>query len=102
MQTEADKNIDLHYILVQIPQECDKKSEAYKAGYKTICEIGKERIRRAAEKIKRENGCENRDFGFRVLRLDESNMEDVITCLKSIRRKCFTDLRQILSLIVQT
>lgn len=77
MQTEADKNIDLHYILVQIPQECDKKSEAYKAGYKTICEIGKERIRRAAEKIKRENGCENRDFGFRVLRLDESNMEDV-------------------------
>ena len=41
------------------------------------CEIGKERIRRAAEKIKRENGCENRDFGFRVLRLDESNMEDV-------------------------
>lgn len=77
MQTEADKNIDLHYILVQIPQKCDKKSEAYKAGYKTICEIGKERIRRAAEKIKRENGCENRDFGFRVLRLDESNMEDV-------------------------
>ena len=77
MQTEADNNIDLHYILVQIPQECDKKSEAYKAGYKTICEIGKERIRRAAEKIKRENGCENRDFGFRVLRLDESNMEDV-------------------------
>ena len=77
MRSQNHIGNSLHYILVQIPQECDKKSEAYKAGYKTICEIGKERIRRAAEKIKRENGCENRDFGFRVLRLDESNMEDV-------------------------
>lgn len=67
------------YIMVQIPATCDEKSEAYKAGYKTICDIGKERIRRAGKKIKEENplATQDLDIGFRVLKLDSSNMEDV-------------------------
>lgn len=64
------------YIMVQLPEATDEKSEAYKAGYKNICEIGKERIRRAAKKIKEETGA-GIDYGFRVYRLDSSNMEDV-------------------------
>ncbi|WP_028296659.1 site-specific DNA-methyltransferase [Olivibacter sitiensis] len=64
------------YILVQLSEPTDEKSEAYKAGYKNICEIGKERIRRAAKKIKEETGADI-DYGFRVYRLDESNMQDV-------------------------
>ena len=65
--------------MVQLPEETDEKSEAYKAGYKNICEIGKERIRRAGAKIKEENGmmAQNLDTGFRVLKLDSSNMKDV-------------------------
>ena len=67
------------YIMVQLPEKTEENSEAYKAGYKTICEIGKERIRRAGQKIKEEVGltASNLDIGFRVLRLDSSNMEDV-------------------------
>ena len=69
------------FIMVQLPEATDEKSEAYKAGYKNICEIGKERIRRAGKKILEENsekeGIENLDIGFRVLKLDESNMTDV-------------------------
>lgn len=67
------------FILIQLPWECDEKSEAYKAGYKNICEIGKERIRRAGKKIKDENPLttQNLDIGFRVLKLDSSNMKDV-------------------------
>lgn len=64
------------YILVQLPELTLEDSEAYKAGYKNICEIGKERIRRAAKKIKEETGADI-DYGFRVYRLDESNMQDV-------------------------
>lgn len=64
------------FIQVQLPEPTDEKSEAYKAGYKNICEIGKERIRRAAKKIKDETGADI-DYGFRVYRLDDSNMQDV-------------------------
>lgn len=64
------------FIQVQLPEATDEKSEAFKAGYKNICEIGKERIRRAANKIKEETGADI-DYGFRVYRLDESNMQDV-------------------------
>lgn len=64
------------YILVQLPELTELDSEAYNAGYKNICEIGKERIRRAAKKIKGETEAEI-DYGFRVYRLDESNMQDV-------------------------
>ncbi len=71
------------FIMVQLPEKTDEKSEAYKAGYKNICEIGKERIRRAGAKINEELGVRNEelgtklDVGFRVLKLDSSNMEDV-------------------------
>lgn len=64
------------YIMVQLPEATDEKSEAYKAGYKNICEIGQERIRRAAIKIKEETNADI-DYGFRVYRLDSSNMQDV-------------------------
>ena len=69
------------FIMVQLPEACDEKSEAYKAGYQTIAEIGKERIRRAGQKIKQDNadkeGIEKLDIGFRVLKIDSSNMKDV-------------------------
>ena len=79
MQLNAEDNGHRKFIMVQLPETCDEQSEAYKAGYKTICEIGKERIRRAGEKIKAENGlaAQNLDIGFRVLKLDDSNMKDV-------------------------
>ena len=75
------KNIENHtnckYIMVQLPEETDEKSEAHKAGYANICEIGKERIRRAAQKIADENPEAKFDGGFRVLKCDSSNMKDV-------------------------
>lgn len=81
MQLNAEDGGNRKFIMVQLPEKTDPKSEAYKAGYKNICEIGKERIRRAGKKIKEENkdkeGIEKLDTGFRVLKLDTSNMEDV-------------------------
>ena len=79
MQLNAEDNGNRKFIMVQLPEETDKKSEAYKAGYKNICEIGKERIRRAGKKIKDESPLttQNLDTGFRVLKLDSSNMKDV-------------------------
>lgn len=64
------------YIMVQLPEQTDAKSEAYKAGYKTICDIGEERIRRAGKKIKEETGADI-DYGFRCFKVDSSNMKDV-------------------------
>lgn len=79
MQLNAEDGGNRKYIMVQLPEACDEKSEAYKAGYKNICEIGKERIRRAGAKIKEENpiGTQDLDTGFRVLKLADSNMNDV-------------------------
>ena len=81
MQLNAEDGGNRKFIMVQLPEATDEKSEAYKAGYKNICEIGKERIRRAGKKILEENsdkeGIENLDIGFRVLKLDESNMTDI-------------------------
>ena len=81
MQLNAEDGGNRKFIMVQLPEKTDPKSEAYKAGYKNICEIGKERIRRAGQKIKEENkdkeGIEKLDTGFRVLKLDSSNMEEV-------------------------
>ena len=79
MQLNAEDNGHRKFIMVQLPEPCDEQSEAYKAGYKNICEIGKERIRRAGEKIKAESGlaAQNLDIGFRVLKLADSNMKDV-------------------------
>ena len=81
MALNAEDGGKRKFIMVQLPEACDEKSEAYKAGYKTIAEIGKERIRRAGKKIKAENadkeGIEQLDIGFRVLKIDSSNMKDV-------------------------
>lgn len=77
MQLNAEDGGRRKFIMVQLPEPCDEKSEAYKAGYKTICEIGKERIRRAGEKIKAEHPDAEVDTGFRVFRVDSSNMKDV-------------------------
>ncbi|MDE6056231.1 MAG: site-specific DNA-methyltransferase [Lachnospiraceae bacterium] len=76
MQLNAEDGGNRKFIMVQLPEETDEKSEAYKAGYKTICEIGEERIRRAGKKIKEETGADI-DYGFRVFRVDSSNMKDV-------------------------
>lgn len=76
MQLNAEDGGNRKYIMVQIPEETDKKSEAYKAGYKTIAEIGKERIRRASKKIVEETNADI-DYGFRVYKVDSSNMKDV-------------------------
>ena len=77
MQLNAEDGGHRKFIMVQLPEETDEKSEAYKAGYKNICEIGKERIRRAAKKIAEENPEAKFDGGFRVLKCDSSNMKDV-------------------------
>ena len=87
MQLNAEDGGHRKFIMVQLPEPCDEKSEAYKAGYKNICEIGKERIRRAGEKILKEQLANNNstlnspnsklDIGFRVLKLDSTNMKDV-------------------------
>ena len=77
MQLNAEDGGNRKFILVQLPESCDEKSDAYKAGFKTICEIGKERIRRVGNKIKEDSSGTRLDVGFRVFRIDESNMKDV-------------------------
>lgn len=79
MQLNAEDGGNRKFIMVQLPEKCDEKSEAFKAGYDNICEIGKERIRRAGKKIEEENPLttQDLDIGFRVLKLDSSNMKDV-------------------------
>lgn len=79
MQLNAEDGGHRKFIMVQLPEKCDEASEAYKAGYKNICEIGKERIRRAGDKIKSESPLttQDLDIGFRVLKLDDTNMKDV-------------------------
>lgn len=79
MSKNAEDGGHRKFIMVQLPEVTDKKSEAYKAGYKNICEIGKERIRRAGKKIKEDNPltAQNLDIGFRVLKCDTTNMKDV-------------------------
>lgn len=79
MQLNAKDGGNRKFIMVQLPEATDEKSEAYKAGYKTICEIGKERIRRAGKKIKEDSPLttQNLDIGFRVLKCDTSNMKEV-------------------------
>lgn len=79
MQLNAEDGGRRKFIMVQIPEGCEENSEAYQAGYTNICEIGKERIRRAGRKIKNEAGLtvQDLDIGFRDLKLDRSNMKDV-------------------------
>ena len=79
MQLNAEDGGKRKFIMVQLPEVTDENSEAFKAGYRNICEIGKERIRRAGDKIMAEAGeaARDLDIGFRVLKLDDSNMNDV-------------------------
>ena len=77
MQLNSEDNGHRHYIMIQIPEKCEDNSEAKKAGYSTICEIGKERIRRAAKKIHEDHPNVKFDDGFRVFKLDDTNMKDV-------------------------
>jgi len=79
MKINAEDTGNRKFIMVQLPEPCDEKSEAFKSGYQNIAEIGKDRIRRAGKKIKEENPVttQNLDIGFRVLKVDTSNMKDV-------------------------
>ncbi len=104
MQLNAEDGGNRKFIMVQLPEKTDENSEAYKAGYTTICEIGKERIRRAGEKIKSEVEAQNLqlkldeepkkvpDIGFRVLKLDDSNMKDVYYGAGAYRQDLLTKL----------
>lgn len=103
LQSNITGNKHNHFILVQIPEEANPKSDAYKAGYKTICEIGEERIRRAAKELQDQNPDKDIDAGFRTFVADESNMKDVfyspsdttqnlITLLESNIKEDRTDL----------
>lgn len=76
MQLNSEDGGNRRYIMVQLPENCNENSEAYANGYKTICDIGEERIRRASKKIKEETNA-NIDYGFRVYKVDSSNMKDV-------------------------
>ena len=101
MQLNAEDNGNRKFIMVQLPEKTDEKSEAYKAGYKTIAEIGKERIRRAGKKIKKELEEKNRqlkigenpvasgklDIGFRVYKTDTTNMKDVYYHPEDLKQK---------------
>lgn len=92
MQANAEDKGHRKYIMLQLPEITDEKSEAYKAGYKNICEIGKERIRRAAKKIAEENPGEKFDGGFRVLKCDSSNMKNVYYNPAEYEPSLFTSL----------
>ncbi|NMA67484.1 MAG: site-specific DNA-methyltransferase [Clostridiaceae bacterium] len=90
MQLNAEDGGNRKFIMVQLPEETDQESEAYKAGYKNICEIGKERIRRAGKLIEEEN--KNVDTGFRVLKVDSTNMKDVYYSAGEYNQQMLLDL----------
>ena len=104
MKLNAEDGGNRKFIMVQLPEVCDEKSEAAKAGYRTICEIGEERIRRAGEKIREEVEASNAqlklgeepkkvpDIGFRVLKIDSSNFEDVYATPEDTSQQALFDL----------
>lgn len=92
MQLNAEDGDNRKFIMVQLPEACDEKSEAFKAGYKNICEIGKERIRRAAKKIHEEHPDAKFDDGFRVLKVADSNMTDVYYSVDDYSQNMLTQL----------
>ena len=102
MQLNAEDGGNRKYIMVQLPEPCDEKSEAYKAGYKNICEIGKERIRRAGAKIKADESLplENReklDIGFKVFKLDSSNIKEWDSETEDLKQSLFNSIDNIKS-----
>lgn len=96
IQLNAEDASNRKFIMVQLPENTDEKSEAYKAGYKSIAEISKERIRRAGKKIIEDNaskeGIENLDIGFRVLKIDSTNMKDVYYTPDALKQADMLDL----------
>ncbi len=94
MQLNAEDGGHRRFIMVQLPEQCDKKSEAYKAGYTTIAEIGKERLRRAGTKLKSERTlmAEDEDYGFRVFVLDETSMKDVYYSADEYNQQSLMDM----------
>ena len=94
MELNAQDNGHRKFIMVQLPEQTDLNSEAYKAGYKTICDIGEERIRRAGEKIKGEDPLTTQDLdvGFRVFKVDESNMKDVYYSAEEFTQESLSDM----------
>ena len=92
LKANVENSSKIKYIMVQLPEAIEEKSEAHKAGYKTICEIGKERIRRAAKKIAEENPESKFDGGFRVLKCDSSNMKDVYYNPQDMEFSLFSEL----------
>ena len=102
MQLNVEDGGNRKYIMVQLPELCDESSEAYKAGYKNICEIGKERIRRAGEKIKADESLplENReklDIGFKVFKLDSSNIKEWDTDTEDLQQTLLDSMENIKS-----
>jgi len=100
MQLNAEDGGNRKYIMVQLPEMCDEDSEAYKAGYKNICEIGKERIRRAGEKIKSDESLpiENReklDVGFKVFKLDSTNIKEWDTDTENLQQSLLDSIENI-------
>ena len=100
MQLNAEDGGNRKYIMVQLPELCDEGSEAYKAGYKNICEIGKERIRRAGEKIKSDESLplENReklDIGFKVFKLDSSNIKEWDTNTEDLKQTLLDSMENV-------
>lgn len=94
MQMNEEDSSNRKFIMVQLPEKTDEKSEAYKAGYKSICEIGKERIRRAGDKIKADSPLttQDLDIGFRVFKLDDTNMKDVYYAAGEIKQQNLMDM----------
>tara|TARA_R110000787_G_C13433690_1_gene445754 strand:- start:3454 stop:4290 length:837 start_codon:yes stop_codon:yes gene_type:complete len=99
MDLNAKSNSKNRFIMVQLPERCDEKSDAYKAGYETIADIGKERIRRAGEKIKAENASndnvKNLDIGFKVFKLDSSNIKPWDTDVDNMEQGLFDSVDNI-------
>ena len=100
MQLNAEDGGNRKYIMVQLPELCDESSEAYKTGYKNICEIGKERIRRAGEKIKSDESLplENReklDIGFKVFKLDSSNIKEWDTNTEDLQQTLLDSMENV-------
>lgn len=77
MQANVEDDFQRKFVLVQLKEPCIENSDAFKAGYENICEIGKQRIRLVAKKLTETYGASKYDFGFRLLKLDDSNMNDV-------------------------
>ena len=89
IELNAYDNGNRKYIMVQLPEECNEESTAYKSGYKTICDIGEERIRRAANKIKDKTDADI-DYGFRVYKIDSSNMKDIFYKPEELKQEMLT------------